>query len=185
MRETSLSTQQPQAGQAARLSTPDVDQRRPGHPGGAPPQGPAQAVRLTAVRCGLRARGVHDDRVPGGDLVTGGVLASPDRSGFDALRRDGRRVRRGTVTVTWVPGDTAEPGLPRVAYAVGRWAGGAVVRNRIRRRLRAIIRDLGDELAPGTYLVGAGTPAATLPYRELRDTVMDALRAAPLAGRRL
>lgn len=79
------------------------------------------------------------------------------------------------VTVTWAAGDPAEP--TRVAYAVGRWAGGAVVRNRIRRRLRAIVRELNDELAPGAYLLGAGADAATLPYGELRMTVSEALRA--------
>ena len=75
--------------------------------------------------------------------------------------------------------------LPRVAYAVGRRAGGAVVRNRIRRRLRAIVREAGlaGALVPGNYLIGAGAPAATLPYRELRTTVMEALRSAPATGR--
>jgi ribonuclease P protein component len=97
------------------------------------------------------------------------------RAAFAALRHEGRRVRKGTVTVTWVPGDPAEP--PRVAYAIGRRAGGAVVRNRIRRRLRAIIREVGAELVPGAYLVGAGADAATLPYGELRTTVSEALRA--------
>jgi len=97
------------------------------------------------------------------------------RAAFAALRAEGRRVRRGAVTVTWAPGDPAEP--PRVAYAVGRRAGGAVVRNRIRRRLRSIIRDARAELVPGAYLVGAGADAATLPYGELRTTVCEALRA--------
>ena len=84
-------------------------------------------------------------------------------------------MRRGTITVTWVAGDPAEP--PRVAYAVGRRAGGAVVRNRIRRRLRAVLRELSDELVPGAYLVGAGAEAASLSYGELRATVSEALRA--------
>lgn len=52
-----------------------------------------------------------------------------------------------------------------------------MVRNRIRRRLRAIVRDIGAELVPGAYLVGAGADAATLPYGELRATVSEALRA--------
>jgi ribonuclease P protein component len=80
------------------------------------------------------------------------------------------------VTVTWVAGDPVA--APQVAYAVGRWAGGAVVRNRIRRRLRAILRELGPELPSGCYLIGAGPEAATLPYGELRTTVSEAVRAA-------
>ncbi len=84
-------------------------------------------------------------------------------------------MRRGTITVTWVAGDPDEP--PRVAYAVGRRAGGAVVRNRIRRRLRAIVREVHGEMAPGAYLIGAGPEAARLPYGELRATMTEALRA--------
>ncbi|MEW6153604.1 MAG: ribonuclease P protein component [Actinomycetota bacterium] len=92
------------------------------------------------------------------------------------LRRKGRRVRRGPVTVTWVAGDPGSS--PRVAYAVGRQVGGAVVRNRLRRRLREIIRQASADLSPGDYLVGAGPAAAAISYGELRATVTEALRAA-------
>ena len=84
-------------------------------------------------------------------------------------------MRRGPITVTWLAGDPAEP--PRVAYAIGRRAGGAVVRNRIRRRLRAIVREVAAQLRPGAYLVGASAGAASLSYRDLRATVCQALRA--------
>ncbi|MGH9264247.1 MAG: ribonuclease P protein component [Acidimicrobiales bacterium] len=98
-----------------------------------------------------------------------------DRATFEALRRDGRRVRQGPITVTWLAGDPAEP--PRVAYAIGRRAGGAVVRNRIRRRLRAITREVGAQLRPGAYLFGASAAAASLSYGDLRASVCQALRA--------
>jgi len=84
-------------------------------------------------------------------------------------------VRKGPVTVTWVPGDPAEP--PRVAFAIGRTAGGAVVRNRIRRRLRAIVREVEPLLRPGAYLVGAGVEASAMPYGELKARVCEALGA--------
>jgi len=117
-------------------------------------------------------------------LTTLPALRSP--AAFAALRREGRRARRGPVTVTWAPAPATASAVPvtepaRVAYAVGRRAGGAVVRNRIRRRLRAVVRDIVREaapgLAPGAYLIGAGAEAATLPYEELRRTVTEALRA--------
>lgn len=79
------------------------------------------------------------------------------------------------MTVTWVPGDQALP--PRVAFAIGRKAGGAVVRNRIRRRLRAIVREVEPLLQPGAYLVGAGAEASSMPYGELKATVCEALGA--------
>lgn len=60
-----------------------------------------------------------------------------------------------------------------MAYAIGKVAGSAVRRNRIRRRLRAAIRELEAEgaLPPGAYLVGAGPEALTMPYAELRHTL--------------
>jgi ribonuclease P protein component len=56
-------------------------------------------------------------------------------------------------------------GGARVAYAVSRAVGGAVDRNRVRRRLRAIARD--TEFAPGAYLVAVSPAAARLPFAEL------------------
>ena len=76
------------------------------------------------------------------------------------------------MTVSWVPGSASEP--PRVAFAIGRKVGGAVVRNRLRRRLRAIATEL--DLAPGAYLISAAPAAATLPYRELRALVSRAVQ---------
>lgn len=72
-----------------------------------------------------------------------------------------------------MPGDPSEP--PRVAYAVGRPVGTAVVRNRVRRRLRSVSREAGPLLRPGAYLVGAHAGASSLSYRELRATLCEAL----------
>ena len=46
------------------------------------------------------------------------------------------------------------PEPPRVAYAVGRRAGGAVERNRIRRRLRHVVRDHAARAAPRPSVPG-------------------------------
>jgi ribonuclease P protein component len=83
------------------------------------------------------------------------------------------------VTVTWLAG--APDDAVEVAYAVSRRAGTAVVRNRIRRRLRAVVRSLAAEpggLAPGAYLLAAGAEGATLPFDELRRLVADGISAA-------
>ena len=70
-----------------------------------------------------------------------------------------------------VVGPRSEP--PRVAYAVGRRVGGAVARNRVRRRLRAATRAHAGELEPGrAYLVGAR------PARPRRTSYADAVRLA-------
>jgi ribonuclease P protein component len=65
-----------------------------------------------------------------------------------------------------------------IAYALGKKLGGAVVRNRLRRRLRAIVITEGIELSPGAYLVSAGPGATTLSFDELRVAMGQALRAA-------
>ena len=80
------------------------------------------------------------------------------------------------MTVTWLPGDSDEP--PRVAYAVGRRVGGAVVRNRLRRRLRAVVSELEPQLKGGAYLVGAAPAATELTYGDLRRTVAEAVQQA-------
>lgn len=92
-----------------------------------------------------------------------------DRATFAALRRDGARRRSGPVIVTRLA-DGCEP--PRVAYAVGRPVGPAVARNRLRRRLRAVVAD--TPLQPGTYLVAAGPAAATLSDQDLRSAMHEA-----------
>ena len=73
--------------------------------------------------------------------------------------------------MTW---SAAPAGPPRVAFAIGRRVGTAVVRNRLRRRLRAVLAEQVD-LAPGVYLVSTGPEAATLDYGELRDIVHKAV----------
>ncbi|MEX1217773.1 MAG: ribonuclease P protein component [Acidimicrobiales bacterium] len=66
-----------------------------------------------------------------------------DRRTFQELRRRGRRVRSGTVVVTMLtptPETIDEP--PKVAFAVSRNVGTAVVRNRLRRQVRSYLTEL-------------------------------------------
>jgi ribonuclease P protein component len=61
---------------------------------------------------------------------------------------------------------------PQVAFSVGRAVGGAVVRNRVRRQLRAALREHAELLRPGTgYLVRAGAGTSRASYAELSGTV--------------
>ena len=82
------------------------------------------------------------------------------------------------MTITHLP-DGSTP--PRVAYSVGRRVGPAVVRNRVRRRLRAIVaeaarRDSVLPPGPGAYLISVRPEAAELPYAALEAAVHGALR---------
>ena len=86
------------------------------------------------------------------------------RAQFAALRSAGRRSRRRAIQVTHVA-DRPAGAAPAVAYAIGRSVGTAVVRNRVRRRLRAIVDGL--DLPSGTYLIAATPAAAGLRADEL------------------
>jgi len=80
------------------------------------------------------------------------------------------------VGVTYVAaGD--DSGL-RVAYAIGRRVGGAVVRNRVRRRLRAAVAAEADRIPPGAYLVSGEPAIAGIPFEELRMSVLAAMTQA-------
>jgi len=69
-----------------------------------------------------------------------------------------------------VLGSHLEP--PRVAFSVSRSVGDAVTRNRVRRRLRAAVREHARTLEPGTaYLVGAAPGSADVPYAQLSSTL--------------
>lgn len=96
-----------------------------------------------------------------------------DRASFAALRRDGVRRRVGALTITRLPETAGGSPVPAVAFAIGRPVGPAVARNRLRRRLRAVIADAAP--APGTYLVSAGPAAKTLSDQELRALVQRGL----------
>ncbi|MGZ4804962.1 MAG: ribonuclease P protein component [Ilumatobacteraceae bacterium] len=87
-----------------------------------------------------------------------------ERSAFTRLAREGRRTRAGVLWCTYIPDPSAVP--PRVAYALGRAVGPAVVRNRLRRRLRAMLDD--SSLPPGLYLIGAQPAAAQRSGIELK-----------------
>jgi ribonuclease P protein component len=92
-----------------------------------------------------------------------------DRRTFRALREQGHRARRGPLVVTFLAPAPGEDIPPRAAFAVGRTVGGAVQRNRIRRRLRAALRELRStgRLPSGTYLVGGQSELADLPWADL------------------
>lgn len=108
------------------------------------------------------------------------ATASPrrlaDRATFERLRREGARGASGPVSVLWL----AEEGHQRrVAYAVGRRVGGAVVRNRIRRRLRAIVAGAAAaEMAPGAWLVRVQPEAAAASFDELERHLRSAVASA-------
>ncbi len=58
------------------------------------------------------------------------------------------------------------------------------MRNRTRRRLRAVVTGMSDDLAPGgIYLLGADRGAVELPFAELETAVRELVRQTRESGR--
>jgi ribonuclease P protein component len=89
------------------------------------------------------------------------------------------------VRALFAPADDAAQGLyPQVGYAIGRRCGSAVVRNRLRRRARAVIREEASSLPRGAYLVRLEPGAASQSAAEFRTDLSRALQRAGEAGGR-
>ncbi|SEG83120.1 ribonuclease P protein component [Thermomonospora echinospora] len=110
------------------------------------------------------------------------------RDEFTLAVRRGRRAGRPHVVVHLLHrADTSEgtspaPGagdqapVPRAGFIVGRNVGNAVVRNKVRRRLRHLVAQHLDRLPPGSLLVVRANPAAaTARYDELATDLGSAL----------
>lgn len=73
------------------------------------------------------------------------------------------------------------PAERRVGFAVNRKVGNAVIRNRVRRQLRAAVRSLSGRLGRGVLLVFTARPAAArAPYQRLAHAVERAVSRAGL-----
>lgn len=74
----------------------------------------------------------------------------------------------------------SDDGRLLVAFAIGRRTGTAVVRNRIRRRLRAALDEMAraDETPAGAVVVTAGPAVATAPFGIVRRDLARALGSA-------
>lgn len=102
---------------------------------------------------------------------------------FGRVRTSGRRASSGTLTLGYArQQESPEPGLTRIGFSVGkRVSKAAVVRNRVRRRLREITRRLLKDIPPGWDLVLTARPsAAAAEYATLERDVRLLLRRARL-----
>ena len=98
---------------------------------------------------------------------------------FAATIRGGRRVGRGTVVVHLLLEEPARASTARAGFVVSKAVGNAVVRNRVRRRLRHLVRPLLGDLPDGSLLVVRALPAAAgASFATLGDDLASALSSA-------
>ncbi|MCM0675023.1 ribonuclease P protein component [Micromonospora phytophila] len=120
---------------------------------------------------------------------------------FAAAVRGGRRAGRGVVVVHLTLPVTPEPGTAispeparnvgaeqpstptRAGFVVSKAVGNAVVRNRVRRRLRHLVRERLAELPAGSTLVVRALPAAADASYPRLGADLDAAIAAARAPR--
>ena len=93
-----------------------------------------------------------------GTTVVPSTQRLTDPEAFRQASRQGvRSASRTLVTHVWTPGgDTS----PRVGFVVSRAVGNAVVRNRVKRRLRHLVREHLAALPGSAVLVVRALPAA-------------------------
>lgn len=98
---------------------------------------------------------------------------------FGLVYRQGRSFANAQFVVYWRK--QAEPGNFRLGISASSKLGGAVVRNRIRRKIKEIVRLNAARLQNGyDIILIVRKPALQMSYRELEGSIMHVLRKAGL-----
>ena len=101
------------------------------------------------------------------------------RSEYELVKRDGITQRGKFLMLNVMPVQKSDPW--RAGFVTSGRLGGAVVRNRVRRRLREIVRRHQHELRQGLWLViVARYEAATASYGALEDEWLRLARRASI-----
>jgi ribonuclease P protein component len=82
---------------------------------------------------------------------------------FDAVYRQGRSVSTRSLTLHWFAREEDAHGSARVGLAIPRTVGSAVVRNRLKRQLRAVWAEVAGEAPQGCDYVLVARPRLAEP----------------------
>lgn len=152
--EENVSAEQQKTQENARFSSPHEDQRRPGNHQGQKAQG------SKARFCLMNERLAPLERIR-------------RKSDFASLYRDGGRLRGRYFHLVF---RRNELGHSRLAVVAGRKVGSAVVRNRVKRRLRELFRRHKELLREPTDLIVIARPeSGDAPWAEFREAYFSSL----------
>jgi ribonuclease P protein component len=99
---------------------------------------------------------------------------------FDAVYRQGRSVSTRSLTLHWFTREEDAGGAARVGLAIPRAVGSAVVRNRLKRQLRAVWAEVAEDAPQGCDYVlvarpGLAEPATARGHEWLVEQVREVL----------
>jgi len=162
--EEDVSAQEALAKARAWLHGPDGHEGWPPRAGSSSGQGPQATDRLTPERLA--------ETVPVLPMLR-------RRADFDAIGRHGTARSTPVLVLRWMRTARAET---RIGLSTPRTLGGAVERNRVRRRLRSLLRERIGRIGPGWDILLIARPAAgDASHAELAEAI-DALLARSEIG---
>ena len=151
----------------------------------------AKAKRQAWLSCShehsRRAFSAHPTSPEEADAALRVIEALSGRRSFERLRAEGVRRGRGPLRLVSRPAPAHNPTQSaRIGFAISRTVGNAVQRNRIRRRVRAVLRDISREdpslLPPGDYLFRVTVSVEHWSPAEIRNTISDLLHETVMSG---
>ncbi len=161
----------------------------PGRPGGrreayVPAQQPSPCPQARLSRSHEHSRWARGHQGPPGQgprPPVGLIRRIRERRAFERLAHHGTRVRSTSLWCSYL--HDPELGAPHVAFAISRAVGPAVVRNRLRRRVRSVLHELQrDGDLPACWLsIGARPSAAELTFDQVRLEVRRLISRIPAA----
>lgn len=162
--EADLSAQDAPSRKGARFPRPDADHRRPAGDRRPSGTGTQAADGLTTERGAKAPR-----------LV---MLSRP--GDFRALQGKGKTRAHPFISARILRTDLE---MTRIGLSTGKRLGGAVVRNRVRRRLRGVLRELAPTFQPGWDILIVAHPAVVgAGHDELAEAVKRLLRRGGVVG---
>lgn len=98
------------------------------------------------------------------------------RGSFNYVYKKGASQTRGAIRLTYVKGK----GLPKIGVSVPNTVGKAVVRNKVRRRIRAAARKLVQNVKPAQIVLSARKGADAMTYTQIENSVIELFAKAGL-----